>query len=840
MSVTDASGLTTRTGLDAEGLLAGFQNVDRTQVGIDLGGDMLRLQSVTDPGGDITRFAYDALGNLLSTTLPDGATERFEYDANGRVTAATDANGQRVDLHLRRRRAWSRSAPSRAARRSTYTYDAHRNLLTATDAEGTTTFTYDAADRVTSVAYPNGKSVAITYDAAGRRATVADQTGYTVRYTYDSLGRLDQVRDTANALLVDYGYDALGQLASETRGNGSYDRLHLRRRRARRHASRIATRRTRRREVSPTPTTRTAACRPSRPTAGHDHLQLRPRRPAHPRRAARRAARITYTYDAEGNRTSVIDSAAGTESYATNDGDQYTTAGAETLTYDRDGRLITRTAGGVTTSYTTTRGPAHRHHRAGQRHHLSTTTRSAIASARPRTACAPTTRNDPAASAPSSANTTAPASTHYASGLGVAARESAGSTAFYHFDAARQHRARLRRGGRGASRPTTYLPFGEIAAQTGTLRAAVHLQRTVGVQDDPGDLFHMRARTYDAELGRFTTRDPIGFSGGDTNLYRFANNDPVNFSRPDVDPLSCLDDRGSLLDSDRHGRGGYAAGIGIAGTPTGIGAWRLGTGIASPERPGGDGLGGSATGISYAGRPPASVSVLPAGAARVSFSSIGSPINSVIPVRTPRSARGSVHYVFAQAGFSAEPAGMAGGISGFAGRRRWWRAFRPGSPGGIRRRLFGGDFRAVACGSRDGDGGPSPLAPVGHLGATAFTRSLGVPRSNRARSLNHNFIPVGDSITFPANVHPDRDGSTPEDSVENSKVPPREDPQHQPEYPNRDRISCRGPPCDPNNIIGPAARARMPLPAVIAPGQMRFDGFVGAGRRLRLPRRVRK
>jgi uncharacterized protein RhaS with RHS repeats len=30
-------------------------------------------------------------------------------------------------------------------------------------------------------------------------------------------------------------------------------------------------------------------------------------------------------------------------------------------------------------------------------------------------------------------------------------------------------------------------------------------------------------------VGRWLTKDPIGFAGGDTNLYRYASNDPVNF-----------------------------------------------------------------------------------------------------------------------------------------------------------------------------------------------------------------------------------------------------------------------------------------------------------------------
>jgi uncharacterized protein RhaS with RHS repeats len=40
------------------------------------------------------------------------------------------------------------------------------------------------------------------------------------------------------------------------------------------------------------------------------------------------------------------------------------------------------------------------------------------------------------------------------------------------------------------------------------------------------------ARWYSPETGRFLTRDPLGYAGGDTNLYRFAVNNPVNYVDP--------------------------------------------------------------------------------------------------------------------------------------------------------------------------------------------------------------------------------------------------------------------------------------------------------------------
>jgi RHS repeat-associated protein len=49
-----------------------------------------------------------------------------------------------------------------------------------------------------------------------------------------------------------------------------------------------------------------------------------------------------------------------------------------------------------------------------------------------------------------------------------------------------------------------------------------------GLYDYQTGLIRFGARDYDPETGRWTSKDPAGFSGGDTNLYGYVVNDPVN------------------------------------------------------------------------------------------------------------------------------------------------------------------------------------------------------------------------------------------------------------------------------------------------------------------------
>ena len=87
-----------------------------------------------------------------------------------------------------------------------------------------------------------------------------------------------------------------------------------------------------------------------------------------------------------------------------------------------------------------------------------------------------------------------------------------------------------------------YRAFGELVTSSGTtVHPYLYLGRW-GYSYEP-DLtnYYVRARWYGAAIGRWWSRDPIGFAGGEANLYRYLGNGPTASSDPS-----------GLYDSDVH------------------------------------------------------------------------------------------------------------------------------------------------------------------------------------------------------------------------------------------------------------------------------------------------
>ena len=494
ITATDPLGHATQTGYDKAHRPVSLTNPmgGKVQLGLDAAGN---LTSLTDERGKVTRMTYDSRDQLLSMQDPLGqTTASYTRDALGRIHSILNARGDITTLSYDADgRLTEKSYNLNPATTTTYTWGLNNELASVRNAYGIKTFSHDAAGWVTRVGYPDGKTTGTTYDAAGNILSVTYTDGLVVNYTYDALNRVIGVSFAGNTLSL--GYDEAGNLVSETRSNGTqtaygYDGARQLVRVSHQRGAAVI-----------------ADLNYSRNSAGliTQENGTWPLSPAHPFEDATVShndanAIVTwnadaFTHDADGNLTGITGSRrfAGTydpENRLTgvtwNDG--------TTTTYVYDGlgyRVQTQSANGTSNLY---------HDSAGQL----------------------LDRVDPSQ-----------ALTHYiyADGRLIASGSDAQGYVFYHFDKTGNTLALTDTTGQVVG-AYAYDSFGKVVAHTGltTLFTYVGAYGVIGLNDN---LFFMQNRFYDANMGRFIQRDPIGFSGGQSNLYAYVGNDPVAI----IDPI---------------------------------------------------------------------------------------------------------------------------------------------------------------------------------------------------------------------------------------------------------------------------------------------------------------
>lgn len=183
-TVIDAQGRTVRTrvpGLadidntyDTRGRLTTVEQGDRvTTFAYDSNG---YLSSITDPMSRTVQYTNDAVGRVTSQTGPDGEVVSFTYDANGNLTSLTP--------------------PDRPPHTFEYTpgdLEAAYVSPDLGDGLNVTTTDYDL-DRATDlITLPSGATIDPAYDAAGRLSTLTIGRG---QYDYDyypTTGKLQNV-----------------------------------------------------------------------------------------------------------------------------------------------------------------------------------------------------------------------------------------------------------------------------------------------------------------------------------------------------------------------------------------------------------------------------------------------------------------------------------------------------------------------------------------------------------------------------------------------------------------------------------------------------------------------
>jgi len=546
--------------------------------------------SVTDANNHTTTYAYDGLNRVATVTAPGGATTSYSYDAAGNVVSRTDANNhlttytyddanRLATMTLPLNRQWS------------YSYDAAGNRAQVVDAngnstqaagDGTTTYSYDRAGRLTDVDYSDSTpDVTFTYDAVGNRTQMAD--GSTQTYMYDSNNRLTQVtrgtdtfsytydlagnvtrRTYPDSTVIDYtydddsrlasvaigsnsttyAYDAAGRLVQTTlpSGNGyvearTYDRAgRLTRVKADRAGSTLADfALTLDAGGNPTQVTR-AGNAPGTTTYAYDARDRLTDVCFQSSCPSGSDPFIRWTYDAVGNRLTET-RPTGTANYTYNAADELTSGGGVSYSYDQNGnqtsagsrtfaydladRLTSTTSGSSTTSYTYD-GDGDRLTANG-----GTGPSSVVQYIWDGNGALPELAREQ--------DGTGSLLRRYAYGIRRVSMTTPSGNYYYHYDALGS--VVNVTDGNGATEWTlSYEPFGTTRDQTqNDPSAPANVMKFAGELLDSTGLYHLRARQYDPTIGRMLTLDPAG-SATDTSpalsSYVYADDRPTTAVDP--------------------------------------------------------------------------------------------------------------------------------------------------------------------------------------------------------------------------------------------------------------------------------------------------------------------
>lgn len=563
LSATDANGTTTRYEYNSRNQLIKTTDALGNSTVYAYGGNSCpscgggvdKLTALTDANNNVTRYDYDSLGRLMKEADPLGKITSYNHDAKGNLIARTDAKGQTIS--------YSYDANGRLLKKSypdnteeSFSYDAKGNILTASNKNISYSFSYDVAGRMLSSSDSNGNTISYSYDAAGRKTHTVYPDGSKISYGYDVAGRLASITDQHNNRFS-LTYTSLGQRAKLSYPNSattgySYDSAgNLTNLSHQTHGRPVSTFSYTHDKVG-NRLTRTELFRTTSYTYDSIYRLLTAR-------INRRAAE-QYSYDPVGNRLTGPEQQTG---YSYGIGNQLLKQERTTYLYDDNGnlagrsttrsrharhcdlhnkpwnyrfdyenRLIEADNGDSTVSFSydpfggriekkveqSNRHGHHEHHGNageqttrylydGQALIQESTTRGNHRAARPETV---SYIHGPNIDEPLQGISHNKTWYYHADGLGsiVALTDKHGNVVQrYDYDSF----GNLEQQGESIEQPFTYTAR-ELDQETG--------------------LYYYRARYYDPQVGRFVSKDPIGFEGGDNNLYGYVQNNSVNATDP--------------------------------------------------------------------------------------------------------------------------------------------------------------------------------------------------------------------------------------------------------------------------------------------------------------------
>ncbi len=532
------------------------------------------VDSITNPLSQSTSFTYDNNGQVTQQTLADGRVITYTYDENGNLATLTPPGRPAHSFDYTAVDLTDSYTPpdiglSSTATNYTYDLDKRLTLITRPDAK-TIAFDYDTAGRLETTAINRGSYVYAYATTTGNLSTITDPNGGTLAYTYDgaipltttwtgevngsfsrtinndflvstqlvnsadsisftydddnlltAAGALTLTRDADNGLitatdLIDtttaHTYTSFGEPSEDsvTTDLGTiYDATYTRD-----DLGRI--------------TTKTETVYGTAIT--YDYTYDTTGRLTNVTKNTANLA--TYAYDDNGNRSSYTDELTSTTTTGTyDDQDRLTNYGDNTYTYTDNGELLTKTNTSGTTTYsydelgnllsvTLSDGTLIEYVIDGQNRRVGKKVNGSLT-----------------------------AGYLYDGQLRIVAElDSAGSVVSRFVYATKGNVPDYMVQG-----STTYRIISDhlgsprlvVNADTGDLVQQIEYDEfgrvtsdsnsgfqpfgfAGGLYDATTGLVRFGARDYDADAGRWTSKDPIGFAGGDSNLYGYVLSDPVN------------------------------------------------------------------------------------------------------------------------------------------------------------------------------------------------------------------------------------------------------------------------------------------------------------------------
>jgi len=591
ISGTDANGNTTFYEYNAQGQVTKIRDaLGNTTIYTyassgcpSCGGGVDKLTALTDPNGNFTSYQYDTLGKLVKETDPLDSATSYSYDARGNPVSRTDANGNTITYRYDALgRLITKAYPD--ATEETFTHDERGNILTASNKNITYTFAYDPSNRMLSATDSNNRTIRYEYDLLGNRTKTTTPDGQVISYAHDAADRLAAI--TSGDKTFTFGYDTPGRRKKLTYPSGAftdydYDTAGRLTRLTHKSANgrvldsfgythdKVGNRLT---KTEPDGTT----------SYGYDAIYRL--LSAIPYRFSGKETE-TFSYDPVGNRLTGPNEQL---SYLYNQGNQLTAATTQThnhpkhghgenaktdYTYDKNGNLTkkeepSRSSRDKTTtlySYDFENRLTKVEIQRGHRRKVVTFTydpfgrRLSKAVHReeleedeeqreegpgcdderhaPRTTYYLYDNEDIIAEYDDKGETTV----RYLHGPGIdepLAMERKGKVYYYHADGLSSITALTDRHGHVA-RQYDYDSFGNMSAKQNQFGQPYTY--TAREWDKETGLYYYRARYYDPMAGRFISKDPIGFAGGDVNLYGYVSNNPINLTDPEgTNPLYCV------------------------------------------------------------------------------------------------------------------------------------------------------------------------------------------------------------------------------------------------------------------------------------------------------------